>query len=191
MTADGDDLPAHWLAQGQDAVCALDRRVFHGGASSLRLEGQAGSAMGSDTFRPPDGRALAMNVWLRASKPGQRVRWFLIGNQHGKAIYHSFADVPLGTNWEQKQFRARELPQGQLTDVQIRFQLVDDGAVWIDDVRVCALPISQEEKLAITKSIAATLKAWRERRWSDFERLSDGYWATYLMESVEGAKKDF
>jgi hypothetical protein len=109
----------------------------------------------------------------------------LLGNHNGDTIYRCYADVPLGTNWEQKQFRARDLPDGQLTDVQIKFQLLDEGAVWIDDARVCALPISQDEKLAITKSIAATLKAWKERRWSDFERLSDGYWATYLVDSVE------
>jgi hypothetical protein len=183
----GDDeiVPAHWTAEGDRAACVVDRSVFHAGESSLRLDGKPGSVVTGDTFTPPEGRALAMNVWLRAARPGQRVRWFLLGNHNGDTIYRCYADVPLGTNWEQKQFRARDLPDGQLTDVQIKFQLLDEGAVWIDDARVCALPISQDEKLAITKSIAATLKAWKERRWSDFERLSDGYWATYLVDSVE------
>lgn len=190
--SDDGIVPAHWAAEGERAVCASDRSVFHAGESSLRLEGKAGSVVVGDTFNPPEGRALSMNVWLRASRPGQRVRWFLVGNHHGDTIYRCYADVPLGTNWEQKQFRARDLPEGQLTDVQIKFQLLDEGAVWIDEARVCALPISQDEKLAISKSIAATFKAWKERRWSDFERLSDGYWATYLIDSVEGSQqKDF
>jgi hypothetical protein len=185
LPADDDTVPAHWTAEGPESVCTADRRIFHGGESSLRLEGKAASVAECEKFDPPEGRTLAMNVWLRASRPNQRVRWFLVGNHDGDTIYRCYADVPLSTNWEQKQFRALNLPDGHLTDVQIKFQLLDEGAVWIDDARVCALPITQDEKLAITKSIAATVKAWKERRWSDFERLSDGYWPTYLIENVE------
>jgi hypothetical protein len=185
IAADDENIPANWTAEGERALCAADRSVFHAGGSSLRLEGKPGSVVAGDSFTPPEARAIAMNVWLRAARPGQRVRWFLVGNHNDDTIYRCYADVSLGTNWEQKQFRAVNLPEGQLTEVQIKFQLLDEGTVWIDDARVCALPISQDEKLAITKSIAATLKAWKENRWSDFERLSDGYWATYLIDSVE------
>jgi hypothetical protein len=117
------------------------------------------------------------------------VRWFLAGEHNHDTIYRCYADVTLGTNWEAKQFRARDLPDGQIHRIQVRFQLLDEGTLWVDEARVCALPISQDEKLAISKSVSAIYKAWKERRWSDFERLSDGYWPTYLMETVESAKK--
>jgi hypothetical protein len=72
--------------------------------------------------------------------------------------------------------------------VQIKFQLLDEGTLWIDEARVCALPISDDEQRAIRKSVAAVFKAWKDRRLSDFERLADGYWATVLIESVEGSE---
>jgi hypothetical protein len=184
----GDVVPAHWTGDGHTVQCALDRETIHGGLASLRLAGAAGDAVVSDSFAPPGGRALALNVWLRADEPGQRLRWFLVGNRSGEPVYRCFADVLLKTTWDQKQFRARDLPDGLVDDVLIKFQLLDPGTVWIDEARVCALPISSDEQRAISKSVAAIFKAWKERRWSDFERLADGYWATYLVESVEGSE---
>jgi hypothetical protein len=184
-----DGLLAHWSRDGENADVAADSQVVHSGTQSLRLAGPAGSIAASQFFPPPDGRALAMNVRLRAGHPNTRVRWFLAGEHNHDTIYRCYADVTLGTNWEAKQFRARDLPDGQIHRIQVRFQLLDEGTLWVDEARVCALPISQDEKLAISKSVSAIYKAWKERRWSDFERLSDGYWPTYLMETVESAKK--
>ncbi len=188
---DQSDQPARWTIEG-DARFALDPEVFHGGTKSLRLAGEPGGIAASESFRPHDGRAMAMNVWLRADRPGLRLRWFLTGGDHDETGYRRYADIRLGTEWEQKQFRVRDLPEGQLSSVKVKFQLLDEGTLWLDEARVCALPISQDEKLAISKSFSAIFKAWRERRLSDFERLSDGYWANYLIESVEGTReKDF
>lgn len=183
-----NDSPAAWLCEGDGAEMKADSQIAHGGTSSLRLKGNAGCAALSEFFVPPDGRALAMNVWLRASRPGMRVRWFLAGEHNNDTVFRCYADVTLGPTWEPKQFRARDLPAGQIQRIQIKFQVLDEGTLWIDEARVCALPISQDEKLAISKSVSATFKAWKERRWSDFERLSDGYWPTYLVESVESAR---
>jgi hypothetical protein len=184
------DAPARWSAEGDTALIASDTQILHGGARSLRLTGLSASTVASEFFAPPDGRSLAMNVWLRASQPDTHVRWFLTGEHNNDMIYRRYADVAVGTGWEPKQFRARDLPEGLIQHIQVKFQLLDEGSLWIDEARVCALPISQDEKLAISKSVSAIFKAWRERRWSDFERLSEGYWPTYLVETVESAKKD-
>lgn len=188
---DDQDVPARWSAEGDCTQLASDSQILHGGSYALRLEGKCGSTAVSEFFAPPVGRALAMNVWLRGGAPGTRIRWFLSGEHNGDTVYRCYADVAIGTNWEPKQFRARDLPDGQIDRIQVKFQLLDEGTAWVDEARVCALPISQDEKLAISKSVSAISKAWRERRWSDFERLSDGYWPTYLVDSVEAARKDF
>jgi hypothetical protein len=188
---DDQELPSRWSAEGDGAQLASDSQTMHSGNYALRLDGKPSCAAVSESFDLPYGRALAMNVWLRAAQPGTRVRWFLSGEHHGDTVYRCYADVTLGSTWEPKQFRARDLPEGQIDRIQVRFQLLDEGTLWIDEARVCALPISQDEKLAISKSVSAISKAWRERRWSDFERLSEGYWPTYLVESVEAAKSDF
>jgi hypothetical protein len=183
--ASGDGaMPAHWTVEG-NATATLDRAVVHKGAGSLRLTGGPSQGAASTEFAPPTGRAMALNVWLRADRPGLKVRWFLEAKRDDETVYRCYADVPVHTNWEQKQFRARELPDGELTAVQVRFQLLGSGSLWIDDAEVCALPISKDEQRAIHKSVSAIFKAWTDRRLADFERLADGYWATYLMESVE------
>jgi hypothetical protein len=183
-----NDIPASWSAEGDFTQITGDAQILHGGNHSLRLSGTSGCTVASEFFAPPDGRALAMNVWLRTSQPGTRVRWFLAGEHNNDTIYRCYADITVGTNWEPKQFRARGLPDNQIHRIQVKFQLLDEGTLWIDEARMCALPISQDEKLAISKSFSAIYKAWKERRWSDFERLSDGYWPTYLVETVEAAK---
>jgi hypothetical protein len=183
--ADNDTpAPAHWSSEGPSAHSELDATNVRGGKRSLRLSGAAGDAVSSDAFKPPEGRAIAMNAALRADRPGLRVRWMLVGDNGGEQVHRWSADVKLQTAWEQKQFRARDL-SAPMANVRVRFQLLDEGTIWIDEARVCALPISKDEQASISKSVSAIFRAWKDQRLSDFERLAEGYWATYLIESVE------
>ncbi len=190
VVSESGDAPARWTTDGDSAISMIDQAIMHEGSNSLRLTGSAADSIVSDEFAPATGHALAMNVWLRGDRPGLKVRWFLIGKRGDESIYRCYADVPLQSQWEQKQFRARDLPEGQLDNLQVRFQLLGEGSVWIDDAQVCVLPISKDEQRAITKSVSAIRKAWKDRRLSDFERLADGYWANYLIESVESVKEE-
>ena len=185
LAKDDTTAPAHWSSEGPSARGELDETNTRGGKRSLRLSGSAGDGVGSDAFEPPDSKAMAMNVALKADRPGLRVRWMLVGDNGGENVHRWSADVKLQTAWEQKQFRARDLP-AQLANVRVRFQLLDEGTIWIDEARVCALPISKDEQASISKSVSAIFRAWKDQRLSDFERMAEGYWATYLIESVEG-----
>jgi hypothetical protein len=175
-------LPGWQIADG--TTWALDAETVHGGRQAVRIscDGATG-ALASEPFTPA-GRSAALKVWLRAQQPGTRVRLAFVATHDGAPFVRS-SEVALGPAWQEYLFRVTDLPGHGQMSLSVRFELVASGTLWVDDARLVPLPVSTEERNAITKTIAAARKAWNDRRWGDFSRLAESYWAMYLVRSVE------
>jgi hypothetical protein len=144
---------------------------------------------------PATGR-LSMAVWLRIESPDRQppLRLALEGKWNG-SDYYRYAQVgraadggmsnsPLGTEWEQYIFQVDDLPLTSLSSLRMRFDLMGEGEVWIDDVQLYNLAFSNPEIVELMKLIALLDYKLQCGNVGDCVRLLDGYWPRFLVENV-------
>jgi hypothetical protein len=88
--------------------------------------------------------------------------------------------APLGEDWAPYTFRVDDLPLDGLTELRVGFDLMGEGEVWVDDVRLFDVWFSKNERNELTKHIALADLYLGEGQVSDCQRFLDGYWARFL-----------
>jgi len=119
-----------------------------------------------------------MRLALQGAWNGQEYyRYAPVGE--GDPRYH------IGTEWTWFVFRIPDLPAGGLSQLQVRFDLLGEGEVWIDSVRLNELELEERERRVLdTRIIALTVAKLQAGELSECQRLLDGYWPRLLVETV-------
>lgn len=160
---------------GDPSRVMIDLVAPRSGIGSLRFDAEtAPSAVISDAFTPPGGRELIVRAWLRAEPPNAKVRVWVEG-QSGDQSVRLVAPLEVPADWAERKIRAATLPEGGLQWARLRFELMDPGQLWIDDLSVHGEQLSEPDRRAMRDLMTAQV-AYREGRWADFARLVGSRW---------------
>ena len=77
-----------------------------------------------------------------------------------------------------------DLPMGGLSPLQLRFDLVGSGELWLDDIQLCHLAFSKAERVELFKLIAPAQAKLDNGDIADCLRLLEGFWPEYLTRYV-------
>jgi hypothetical protein len=178
--------PSGWQVVGSQAnTVEIDSTHFHSGHGSLRLDAQAPpAAVVSDRFVPDVQTSLTIHAWLRADKPDTRVRVWIEGESTGHGFVRR-CELTVSTDWSAMAVRTAEIPTAGLTGARLRFELLNPGRLWLDDLSLTSDALSETERLNAQRALVAALQAYREKRYADFARLAGSHWAR--LPAVAGA----
>jgi hypothetical protein len=172
----------------------IDRKQTYGGRQSLRLTSRQGVvSLRSELFKTPESGRLALSVWLRAEpgSPPPVLRLAIEGPHDGRTFYRFAAvggagpgGVPLKGDWMPYLLPVDDIPAVGCGKMRVRFDLMDAGTVWIDDVELFDLRFNKTERVEISKILASARGALETGAVSDCLRQLDGYWPQFLAANV-------
>jgi hypothetical protein len=187
-----------WAASQQSGVAiALDTQQKAEGNRSVKLSSQGPTAtLISEPFdSPPTGR-LTMTVRLRGANSGQQppLRMAVVGKHDGHDFLR-FAQIgagqpdapPYGPEWGPIVVQINDLPLEGLSRLQIRFDLLGSGEVWIDDIQLSQLAFDRKEWRELFKLIAPADLKLQKGEIGDCMDLLEGYWPRFLAAYVPAA----
>ena len=175
-TATAGTLGGWQVMGGMGNALAIDAGQPHSGRGSLRLDAPSPPASArSDEFAPGVFSSLMVRAWVRSDRPDAKVRLWIEGNSGGKP-YRRFSDFLAQPIWAERAVRAGDVPAG-LDSTRLRFELVNAGSLWVDDLSVTGASLSEPERRNARNALLAAMQAYREKRYADFARLAGSHWA--------------
>ena len=112
-----------------------------------------------------DGKSFYRRANIGASEDGQAVR-------------------PIQKGWSPYRFPLTDLPLEGLTDIQIGFDLMGEGDVYIDQVSIYDLWFADNERDELVKNIATANIQLSSGQLADCERFLSSYWSRFLQDHV-------
>jgi len=181
---------------GSNGSCTLDETAPQGGKTSLRM--QAGDGMANVTCLPfanPGTGQLALTAHVRARgiEPSTNLRIYFESDQYGYRQFTTIDGEQLAAateeqNWRVIVFGVDNLPLDTRGRIQIRFELVGPGELWIDTLNLYDLLFphdfyaeSSQQKLALLRKIHSAESAHSEGRFFECWRQLDDYWLQYVQ----------
>ena len=198
LGTDGDtaaaSLPSWEWNENAKVSVNRDDNVQFAGTSSLRIESSGPVTwVRSETMRVPKTGRLSLQAMVRTEvAPGsQPPRLALEGVLNGKPYYRfaelkppaRTADLPEQREWSPFMLHIDDLPPG-LSGLRVRFDLMGAGRVWVDDIRLFDLALTDVEQVQLARIIGLANYQLREGRVADCERTLRGYWPQYLYTLV-------
>ena len=170
--------PKGWqVVGGMGSGMVIDLDQPHNGRGSLKLNAPEPPASAvSDDFVPQAQNSMLVRAWLRADHADAKVRIWIEGESSGQK-YRRVSDLTVQTGWSERAVRASDVPPGGLDAARVRFELLDAGTLWIDDLSVAGEILSEPERRNTRNALLAAIQAYREKRFADFARLSGSHWA--------------
>ena len=165
-----------WTLVGDPSgTVILDPENPHAGERSLRLQAtKLPASVASPSFLPPGGPEWVFSAWLRADRPEAQVRVWVEGQADGQTINQA-AVLKIGDTWTERRIRVANLPADGLQKARLRFEPLEAGPLWIDDVSVNGQePPDLKRRAQMVLTMA--LQAHREKRFADFARLAGSHW---------------
>jgi len=150
----------------------------------------------SHPFAAPATGRLAISVWMRVAdaKNQPTLQVTLEGNHRGERINRCFEigrpagggpiDWSIKSEWSSYLFPVNDLPLEGLSQLNLRFDLIGPGEVWIDDVRMIDLAFYTKEVIELRSLLHTAYVRLQAGRVSDCMRLMEGYWPRFLEENV-------
>ena len=146
----------------------------------------------SQPFAPPTSGRLTISLWLRGPDvPRQQLplRLAVVGKHQGRDFLR-FAQLgqagspALGPVWSPVVVQVNDLPLDGLSQLQLRFDLLGQGQVWLDDIQLCQLAFSKSEVIEIFKLIAPANVKLQQGEVGDCVDLLESYWSRFLLANV-------
>lgn len=149
----------------------------------------------SSPFPAPTTGRLSVLAWVRVDDPNKqpKLRLAVEGKIDGKPFYRR-ANIgasedgqpvrPIQKEWSPYRFPLNDLPLDGLTDIQIGFDLMGEGDVYIDQISVYDLWFADNERDELLKNIATADLQLSSGRVADCERFLDSYWSRFLQDHV-------
>ncbi len=167
-----------WLVEGTlGASVTIDSQQPYSGRGSLRLEANVGPATAvSPPFLPP-GSSATLSASIRTEPADARVR-IRIETVPGALNPVQLSTVLRGNDhraWTRVTRKVPGLPTDGDSRIQLRFELIDPGRLWIDDLSMTGPGLAQARS-----SLNAALQAFDEQRYADFARLASTHWVRQL-----------
>jgi hypothetical protein len=135
-------------------------------------------------------------MWLRTSDAARQppLRVTLVGRHNGRDLLpgvfigqardgHLPARV-LSTEWEWLSIEVKDLPLDGLSDLQLRFDLLGPGEVWLDDIGLGPLDFSDRERAQLLMLLTPAKAKLERGEVSECLALLDGYWPRFLAAHV-------
>jgi hypothetical protein len=190
--ADPSGAIAGWfLAGGPEIDARQDTRERFGGAASARLssKGNVASLISRAIEVPRTGR-LSFWVSLKTSSDFQGpLQLAVSARQKGRRVpYYRFASVGAEKDWRVFHIPTVDVPLDELEDLQIRFDLMGAGTVWLDEVRVSALDFGENERRELSKVLLNAHISLESGKYADCAHLLDSYWPRFLLEHLEAPR---
>ncbi|MFN0019665.1 MAG: hypothetical protein ACKVP0_15515 [Pirellulaceae bacterium] len=149
----------------------------------------------SNPFPAPKTGRLSVLAWVRVDDPRKqpKLRLAVEGKLDGKPFYRRAnigasedgqAVRPIQKEWSPYRFPLTDLSLDGLTDIQIGFDLMGEGDVYIDQVSVYDLWFADNERDELLKNIATADIQLSSGQIADCERFLDGYWSRFLQDHV-------
>ena len=186
VTAPLDDWESP-LPQGTSVVADTSQRRT--GAQSMRIESQGPITwVRSAAFPPPETGRLSVQVWLKIAQ-GEAVpplRLAIEGKLNNQP-YYRFANISPETitgDWVQFLLHVDDLPSHDLEQLQVRFDLMGPGRVWVDDITLFDMSFTRSEQLELSKIVALADLQFREGRLADCAQTLTRYWPRFLLEQM-------
>ena len=187
-----------WSAANQVGVSvALDLTNPRSGTRAMLMTSNGPPAtLVSEPFNAPVTGRLTMSVSLRTADVGRQppLQLSLVGKHQGNSFSRyvrvglspgaNQAPPMLDASWRPFVVQVNDLPLEGLSKLQLRFDLMGAGKVWIDDVQLCELAFSQKERVELFKLIAPADLKLQKGEVGDCLRLLEGYWPRFLVANV-------
>ncbi|MCA9246106.1 MAG: hypothetical protein KDA42_03295 [Planctomycetales bacterium] len=197
---DVESIPGWTLHEPSRSRLSVDADSKHGGEHSIVFSSSGRLAsLESDWFEAPTTGRLAFSVWMRTENLEKQplVQLAVVGKTRDEPIQR-FAQVggaadrgvPLKDDWTSYVFQIDDLPTARMQQMQVRFDLIGKGEVWIDDVEIFPLSFTKDERIEISKIVVSASGALDSGRWSDCLHLLEGYWPNFLMHHVTVTEND-
>ena len=176
------------------------------GSQSLHLKVEDGRAIGwvrSDEFPIPATGRLSIFAWVRTApgkpQPALRIAVDLLTTGRDHEYFSTALGIhidektgnrtpvqPLPTEWPELPFlfHFTELPLDGPTHFAIGFDLVGEGEVWIDDVRVSDLYFHNDEHDQLLRNHSIAAHSAKIGKLSESHHYLDGYWPRFLQQFV-------
>ena len=186
---------AGWSVSSQAGTAvAIDGKERHGGLYSARLSSQGPTTtLISQPFAPPATGRLTISVWFRGADvlPQQQpaLRLAVVGKHQGRDFLR-FAQLGQGGSlaisptWSPVVVQVNDLPLDGLSQLQLRFDLLGRGQVWLDDIQLCQLAFNKSEVIEMFKLIAPADVKLQQGEVGDCLDLLESYWPRFLMANV-------
>ena len=163
------------------------------GKQALKFVNQGPVAsMHSDPFPATHTGRISVFVWLRVDDPKSQppLRLAIEGTRADQLVYYRPAEVgqnsdnPIDRQWSPFQLRLDDLPTTGLDKLQVRFDMMGPGSVWIDDVQLCDLWFKDEERIQLIKTEYSAQRLLQQGNYAACLHLLDGYWPRFLADNV-------
>lgn len=188
----GDEIPGWQFKKGAGLVTRLDDDQPYGGRHSLHLRSSGETLwVRSNAFRPPATGRLYVLVRLRVrdaeNQPnlrvvlddGEKFYWpFPVGQES------SITKLPDGWG-EDFLFPFEQLPLKDLEKLQIGFDLMGPGEVWIDDIELFDVWLQRQDRnsLMIASRLASkNLETYG--RVTYCQQFLESFWPQFLLEHI-------
>jgi hypothetical protein len=192
-----EPVPGWAVSRRLGVTLGIDKTHAHGGSQSARIASDGPIAcLVSRPFEPPSTGRLSMLVWLRTADAARQppLRLAVEGKLAGRDYYRytavgrpaaaGQAAVPIAAAWGCYIFQVDDLPLEGLSQLRVRFDLMGEGEVWVDDVQLFDLAFNESELRALYKLITTASATLQNGQVSDCMRLLESYWPRFLMENV-------
>jgi hypothetical protein len=185
-----------WVLPADPQSASLDEEgAAHEGQRSLRLASDGPVVtLASEPFAPPRTGRLSIVAYLRVADPQRqpKLRLAVEGRLDGREYYRhapvgaASPRFPIGREWAQFVFSLPDLPSHRLSDLRVRFDLMGEGEVWIDDVQLFDLVFSGKERRELdTRIVAVAHVKLQQGELADCRRILEGYWPRFLEAHVD------
>jgi len=187
-------LPGWSVAAADGARWELQSATPRNGARALWLTSTGGTiSVASAPFNAPPSGRLTLRVWMRIADSGRQpvvrlaVEGRLGAQPYARATMVGRGHHPLSSSWTQYEFAISDLPLDGLSQVRVRFDLLDAGEVWIDDVQLFHLLYLDMERVELQKILHLAGYSLERGELADCARLLEGYWPRFLQSHVPAA----
>lgn len=201
-----DHIPG-WRPFGdQNFDVSLDTAVFKDGQKSLKLSsrGGVGGVISAPIQMPKTGRiCLQIAVGVPANLEMLPLRVCLTGKYRNSPYLR---EVPIGKNileriqqarrkanitskdqkvcWTEEVILFDRLPFDGLEDLSVRFDLLNSGTVWIDQIRIYKIAFADVEQKDLMRLIQTAEYRTEKNRICDSLYLLDSWWAQLLKDEI-------
>ncbi len=183
------------------------------GAACIRLENRStnGTAwIQSDRIAIPATGRLALEVWARTA-PGPTqpsVRLSLVGRyRDGKRFqrWHEFSSdsdqtsrtaskstnkagrLPIDWGNRPLVLLVPDLPNDELVELKVAIDVVDQGTLWVDDVRVYGMYLHPEEKVHLSGQMFMARQQMRQGNFALADQMLGSFWSNFLSTYLPSA----
>lgn len=208
-TWESNSMPLGWTVSTHPSTSVTqDHELPRSGAACVRLENRSGNNatawIQSDRIAIPATGRLALEVWVR-TLPGPTqptVRLSLVGRyRDGKRFqrWHEFAsisngevDVKVGASapgksrlpidWGKRPLvlLVPDVPNEELVELHAAVDVVGQGTLWVDDVRVYGMYLHPDEKVHLSGQMFMAREQMRQGNYALADQMLGSFWSNFL-----------